>query len=65
MLIEPDDEASIFYSSGTTGKPKGALVTHRNICTAVGTNGFANARAFLRRGETSQSQIRNSGRHCS
>lgn len=51
VLIEPDDEASIFYSSGTTGKPKGALATQRNICTAVGTNGFANARAVLRRGE--------------
>ena len=50
-LIGPDDEASIFYSSGTTGKPKGALATHRNICTAVGTNGFANARAVLRCGE--------------
>jgi long-chain acyl-CoA synthetase len=49
--VEPDDDASIFYTSGTTGKPKGALATHRNICTAVGTNGFANARAFLRRGE--------------
>jgi long-chain acyl-CoA synthetase len=49
--IEPDDDASIFYTSGTTGKPKGALATHRNICVAVGTNGFANARAILRRGE--------------
>jgi long-chain acyl-CoA synthetase len=49
--IEPDDDASIFYTSGTTGKPKGALATHRNICTAVGVNGFANARAALRRGE--------------
>ncbi len=51
VLIEPDDDAAIFYTSGTTGKPKGALATHRNICTSVGTNGFANARAFLRRGE--------------
>ncbi|SEC98658.1 class I adenylate-forming enzyme family protein [Bradyrhizobium erythrophlei] len=50
VLIEPEDDASIFYTSGTTGKPKGALATHRNICTSVGTNGFANARASLRRG---------------
>jgi long-chain acyl-CoA synthetase len=51
VLIEPDDEASIFYTSGTTGKPKGALATHRNICTHVGTSGFVSARTYLRRGE--------------
>jgi long-chain acyl-CoA synthetase len=31
VAIEPDDEATIFYTSGTTGNPKGALGTHRNI----------------------------------
>ncbi|MEX2394262.1 MAG: AMP-binding protein, partial [Actinomycetota bacterium] len=31
--ISPEDEATIFYTSGTTGSPKGALGTHRNICT--------------------------------
>jgi len=29
--LGPDDEATIFYTSGTTGKPKGALATHRGI----------------------------------
>ncbi len=28
-----DDEVTIFYTSGTTGNPKGALGTQRNICT--------------------------------
>jgi long-chain acyl-CoA synthetase len=28
-----DDIAVITYTSGTTGKPKGALNTHRNVCT--------------------------------
>jgi long-chain acyl-CoA synthetase len=49
--LEPDDDGTIFYTSGTTGKPKGALGTHRSIVTNILTSGFAMARAFLRRGE--------------
>jgi long-chain acyl-CoA synthetase len=37
------------YTSGTTGRPKGALGTHRNICTNLVSLGFAGARAALRR----------------
>lgn len=33
ITIAPDDDASIFYTSGTTGNPKGAINTHRNICS--------------------------------
>jgi acyl-CoA synthetase (AMP-forming)/AMP-acid ligase II len=49
--IHPDDEAGIFYTSGTTGKPKGALGTHRNLMTNILSSGYVTARAALRRGE--------------
>ncbi len=49
--LAPDDEATIFYTSGTTGKPKGALGTHRNITSNILASAFSLARSYLRRGE--------------
>jgi len=49
--IEQDDDATIFYTSGTTGKPKGALATQRNVNSNILSALCAGARAFLRRGE--------------
>jgi long-chain acyl-CoA synthetase len=30
---EPSDVAWLFYTSGTTGRPKGVMITHRNLMT--------------------------------
>ncbi len=47
--IVPDDEACIMFTSGTTGKPKGALATHRNIMSSLPAAGFNGARTYVRR----------------
>ncbi|WP_374470866.1 class I adenylate-forming enzyme family protein [Phenylobacterium sp.] len=49
--IQPDDDATILYTSGTTGKPKGALGTHRNMTSNVAAGGISAVRNFLRAGE--------------
>jgi long-chain acyl-CoA synthetase len=48
--VEPDDLATIFYTSGTTSHPKGVLGTHRNICNNLVSLQFVGARAAMRAG---------------
>ncbi|MGE0740510.1 MAG: class I adenylate-forming enzyme family protein [Hyphomonadaceae bacterium] len=51
IAMKPDDDVTIFYTSGTTGHPKGAVISHRNIIANMFNSASAQARAFLRRGE--------------
>ncbi|QPC98125.1 class I adenylate-forming enzyme family protein [Qipengyuania soli] len=59
--VAPDDEVTIFYTSGTTGQPKGALGTHRNLATNILSSGWSIAVAALRRGEEPPAPVQRVG----
>jgi len=51
VALDPEDDATIMYTSGTTGKPKGALASHRAIIANMFNAITCRARRYLRAGE--------------
>ncbi|KAK0222658.1 hypothetical protein EDD85DRAFT_892234 [Armillaria nabsnona] len=52
--VLPDDDAAIFFTSGTTGLPKAVLTSHRACLTAPFNASFLEGRERLRQGEPFQ-----------
>ncbi len=65
VTIDPDDDATIFYTSGTTGRPKGAVGSHRNSASNLMNLFFVSTAGSMRRsgavadvsGETQNSNL--------
>ena len=54
--LAADDDVTMFYTSGTTGHPKGAVGSHRNVITNFMNLSFGAYRGALRAGVTPDPQ---------
>ncbi|GAA4920683.1 class I adenylate-forming enzyme family protein [Streptomonospora salina] len=46
----PDDPCTLFYTSGTTGRPKAAVGSHRNLATNIVSGSYSRFRSLMRLG---------------
>ncbi|CAO1626472.1 unnamed protein product [Parajaminaea phylloscopi] len=51
VKVYPEDHCHILFTSGTTGKPKGVLATHRQSLHNLGATAWISTRVFVRRGK--------------
>ncbi|WP_414712719.1 class I adenylate-forming enzyme family protein [Sphingopyxis sp.] len=63
VSLAPDEDVAIFYTSGTTGAPKGAVATHRNLLSNILSTAYASARTILRRGQALPAPRRRTALH--
>ncbi len=51
-VVGPEDDATLFYTSGTSSRSKGVLASHRATVTPILASLLSHVRSFVRRGET-------------